>query len=154
MDPSEWMTDYFDKQKSRNERLIQSFKRNKAGIFDALKEANIASAQLNYDGMGDSGCLEAASFYSKDNKSVETPGCSVAIEIFEFGATLIERKAMPLSEALETVAYDALEVHHPGWEINEGAYGTLKIEVEEGTITLCCSIRSTDYTETEIGGDE
>ena len=154
MDPSEWMTDYFDKQKSRNARLTQSFKRNKTGILEALKEVDIASVELNYDGMGDSGCLEAASFYTKDNKPVETPECSVAIEIIEFGATLIERKSMPISEALETIAYDALEVHHPGWEINEGAYGILRIEVEEGTMTLCCSLRSTDYTETEIGGDE
>ena len=154
MDPSEWMTDYFDKQKSRNARLIQSFKRNKVGILDALKEADIASVELNYDGMGDSGCLEAASFYSKDNKPTQTPECSVAIEVFEFGATLIERKSMPISDALETIAYDALEVHHPGWEINEGAYGILRIEVEEGTMTLCCSLRSTDYTENEIGGDE
>jgi len=154
MEPSEWMTDYFDKQKSRNARLKISFKRNKTGILNALREANIASAELNYDGMGDSGCLESASFYSKDNKPTQTPECSVAIEVFEFGATLIERKSMPISEALETIAYDALEVHHPGWEINEGAYGILRIEVEEGTMTLCCSLRSTDYTETEIGGDE
>lgn len=154
METSEWMTDYFDKQKIRNVRLIQLFKRNKAGILDALREANVGHVELSYEGMGDSGCLEAASFFTKDNKPVESPQGSVAIEAFEFCSGLIERKSMPLPEALETLAYDALEVHHPGWEINEGAYGTFRVEVEEGTITLCNSLRSTDYTETEIGGDE
>ena len=67
---------------------------------------------------------------------------------------MIMRKSMPLSEALETVAYDALEVHHPGWEINEGAYGLFRIEVEEGTMALCCSLRATEYFETEIWGEE
>ncbi len=154
METSEWMTDYFDKQKSRNARLIQSFGRNKPAILDALRAANIASVELNYDGMGDSGCLEAATFYSNDNKPVDCSDAKVAIETFEIGSNMIERKSMPLSEALETVAYDALEVHHPGWEINEGAYGIFRIEVAEGTMSLCCSLRSTDYSETEIGGDE
>ena len=67
---------------------------------------------------------------------------------------MIMRKSMPLAEALETLAYDALEVHHPGWEINEGAYGIFRIEVEEGTMALCCSLRATEYFETEIGGEE
>lgn len=154
MEPSEWMTDYFDKQKSRNARLKISFKRNKGAIFDALQDHAIASVELQYDGVGDSGCLEAPSFYAKDNKPVKTPECDIAIEVFEFGSTLIERRSMSLSEALERVAYDALEVFHPGWEINEGAYGVFKIEVSEGTMTLCNSLRSTDYTEDEIGGDE
>ena len=154
MEPSEWMTDYFDKQKSRSARLSQSFQRNKPAILDALREANIASVELNYDGMGDSGCLEAATYYSNDNKPVDCSDAKVAIETFEIGSTMIMRKSMPLSEALETVAYDALEVHHPGWEINEGAYGLFRIEVEEETMALCCSLRATEYFETEIWGEE
>ena len=154
METREWMTDYFDKQKTRNARLIQSFQRNKSAILDGLREAKVASVELNYDGMGDSGCLEGATYYSNDNKPIDCSDTKVAIEIFEIGSTMIMRKSMPLAEALETLAYDALEVHHPGWEINEGAYGIFRIEVEEGTMALCCSLRSTDYTETEIGGEE
>ena len=49
METREWMTDYFDKQKTRNARLIQSFQRNKSAILDGLREANVASVELNYD---------------------------------------------------------------------------------------------------------
>ena len=154
MEPSEWMSDYFDKQKARSERLKESFKRNRGAIFDALKSENIASVELHYDGVGDSGCLDAPEYFGSNGKHIDAPQSDVAIEVIEIGCDTIIRKGMPLSEALESVAYDALEVFHPGWEINEGAYGIFRVEVQEGTMTLCNSLRSTDYTENEICGED
>lgn len=36
-----------------------------------------------------------------------------------------------LHDALESLAYEWLEANYGGWEINEGAYGTVRISVEE-----------------------
>src|SRR3546814_6308770 len=38
-----------------------------------------------------------------------------------------------LGQALEQLTYLALERHHPGWEINDGACGELVIDVAEAT---------------------
>src|SRR3546814_17510316 len=46
-----------------------------------------------------------------------------------------------LGQALEQLTYLALERHHPGWEINDGACGELVIDVAEATFVLDCSLR-------------
>ena len=55
-------------------------------------------------------------------------------------------------QALEQLTYLALERHHPGWEINDGACGELVIDVAEATVVLDCSLRftSTDDHSTEL----
>ena len=55
-------------------------------------------------------------------------------------------------EALEQLTYLALERHHPGWEINDGASGELVIDVAEATFVLDCSLRftATDDHSTEL----
>ena len=41
---------------------------------------------------------------------------------------------MSLEAAIETLVYDYLETTHPGWEINDGAFGTFVFDVAERTI--------------------
>ena len=57
-----------------------------------------------------------------------------------------------LGQALEQLTYLALERHHPGWEINDGACGELVIDVAEATFVLDCSLRftATDDHSTEL----
>lgn len=57
-----------------------------------------------------------------------------------------------LGQALEQLTYLALERHHPGWEINDGACGELVIDVAEATFVLDCSLRftATDDHRTEL----
>ena len=51
-----------------------------------------------------------------------------------------------LRGALESLGHLALERHHPGWELNDGAAGELVIDVAAASFTLGCSLR---YTATE-----
>jgi hypothetical protein len=51
-------------------------------------------------------------------------------------------RAQSLGQALEQLTYLALERHHPGWEINDGACGELVIDVAEATFVLDCSCAS------------
>jgi len=56
-----------------------------------------------------------------------------------------EAKQETLNGALESLGYLALERHHPGWEINDGASGSLTIDVAEASFILECSLRYTGY---------
>ena len=58
-------------------------------------------------------------------------------------AAAAEAKQETLNGALESLGYLALERHHPGWEINDGASGALMIDVGTATFTLECSLRYT-----------
>jgi len=62
------------------------------------------------------------------------------------------KEPQTLGEALEQLTYLALERHHPGWEINDGACGELVIDVAEATFVLDCSLRftATDDHSTEL----
>ena len=50
-----------------------------------------------------------------------------------------------MKQALEDLAYAALELHHSGWEINDGAGGALEIDVTAETFMLDCKLRYTAY---------
>ena len=54
---------------------------------------------------------------------------------------------MTLQKAIETLAYDYLEDTHPGWEINDGAFGTFLFDIPGRSITLDYRQR---YTEVDI----
>jgi hypothetical protein len=51
-----------------------------------------------------------------------------------------------LHSAIEQLTYLALERHHPGWEINDGACGELIIDVATPSFVLDCQLR---YTATD-----
>jgi len=51
-----------------------------------------------------------------------------------------------LNSALEQLTYLALERHHPGWEINDGACGELVIDVATPSFVLDCQL---PYTATD-----
>ena len=64
-----------------------------------------------------------------------------------FDRYVIECQSCSLSAALESLAYLALERHHPGWENNDGACGELVINVAEASFVLVCQVRYTAYDE-------
>ena len=88
----------------------------KQEILDALRQADITSVSIHYDGQGDSGCVTEISH--------EPPQPRLKINKPE------------LWKKLERYCYDVLEQKSPGWEINEGSVGSLDINVDDGTIVL------------------
>jgi hypothetical protein len=51
---------------------------------------------------------------------------------------------MNLEAAVEKLAYDYLEDKHPGWEINDGAFGDFVFNVADRSIALEHRARFTD----------
>ena len=129
------------------------FPHNKSVLLRILADAEIASVERQYDGMGDNGCLEKPEYTDADGNPGGISDMSITLQSLTYGASNIEQVTSPIDDAVENLAYNALAVNHPGWEFNDGSFGTFRIDVEEERMTLICNVRTSEYCETEIGGD-
>jgi hypothetical protein len=111
-------------------------------IFAALAEIGIHSVTVDYDGSGDSGQIEAIEAWNAVHEKIPLPGDhKVRLASGDQNRAYIE---MNLEAAIETLAYDHLEQMYPGWEINDGAFGTFVFSVSDRSITLEHRARFTD----------
>lgn len=120
---------------------------NKAAVFAALVGAGIASVTVAFDGYGDSGQIQ--SIEARDVLDAETPlpEETVAIVAIVWGRPDPESRAMSVREAIEHLAYEALEETHAGWEINDGSFGDFVLDVPALEIRLDYNER---FTSTEL----
>lgn len=88
----------------------------KNDLLEHLRALQISSIEINYDGQGDEGYINDINLYDLGNINVTDHNKNMA-------------------EQLDKLGYDLLEEHHPGWEINEGAFGTITINVLTGKIS-------------------
>jgi len=79
-------------------------------FLNRMKEEYGSYVELKYDGSGDSGWID-------DNVDSDK-GSKVS------------------TNQLEDIAYEALELFHAGWEINEGSSGTMTFNFENQTFTV------------------
>jgi hypothetical protein len=119
--------------------------RNKEIIFAALAAAGTHGVSIEFDGAGDSGQIEDVLVWNAAEQTIPLPSdCKL-----ELPSPLPPNPpaAMTLQGAIETLAYDYLEDTHPGWEINDGAFGTFLFDIPGWSITLDYRGR---YTEVDI----
>lgn len=146
------MADFAVRQAERQTQVVEEIQQLKTVILPRLQEAGIARVEIRFDGCGDSGSVEEC-------VCLDAAGAAIACR----DVTLQEGEAhtadgagseqLPsLGQALEQLTYLALERHHPGWEINDGACGELVIDVAVATFVLDCSLRftATDDHSTEL----
>lgn len=76
--------------------------------FDRLQSLNINTLIISYDGCNDSGAVESITAFDTDNREVQLPK-DLDDELTELAEMLLPS----------------------GWEINEGAYGQLTLDVPE-----------------------
>lgn len=121
-------------------------------VIPPLRAAGVARVEVRFDGYGDSGAVEECACYDAANASVACPDAAVEPFRPEVSEGNAEVELQSLAAALESLGYLALERHHPGWELNDGAYGQLVIDVAEASFTLDCSLRftATDDHSTEL----
>jgi hypothetical protein len=116
---------------------------NKADLFAVLDGVGIVTVTVAFDGYGDSGQIESVDVIGKDGVSHELPATSITIRRARWGEDEPASDEMTVAEAVESLAYDLLGGAHPGWEINDGSYGSFVFDVAAGTITLDCNVRFT-----------
>ena len=108
---------------------------DKSAVFDVLAEIGIHTVTVRFDGYGDSGQIEGIYAFDAERKPVPLPDNRLA---------RLSSQETTLREAIENLAYACLEEAQPGWEINDGAFGTFVFAVPERSITLDHNARFTD----------
>ena len=146
------MADFAVRQAERQTQVVEEIQQLKTVIIPRLQEAGIVRVEIRFDGCGDSGAVEEC--VCLDSTGAPMPCPDVTLLEDEAGNSDGDGSAElhSLGQALEQLTYLALERHHPGWEINDGACGELVIEVAEETFVLDCSLRftATDDHSTEL----
>ena len=135
-DFSQIAADYLAGQVERNATADVEIATMKALLLLHFKAHGIATVEIRFDGYGDSGAIEQTTFFGADGTVVDCPDIAVARE---------GRDEVKLASLLEDFAYEVLERHHDGWEINDGGFGELLIDVGEESFQLDCNLRFTSY---------
>lgn len=89
---------------------------------------HLAGIDVAYDGSGDSGQIESITFLDTTGQTIESEDA-------------------PLADAVEEYVYSLLP---GGWENNEGAFGTVHIDVAEQKAHVEHSARFEDYETSEF----
>ena len=146
------MADFAVRQAERQMQVAEETQQLKVAILPRLQDAGIARVEIRFDGCGDSGAVEERACLDAAGAGTPCPD----VTLLEGEADSVDRtgsrEPQSLGQALEQLTYLALERHHPGWEINDGACGELVIDVAEATFVLDCSLRfiATDDHSTEL----
>ena len=146
------MADFAVRQAERQMQVAEEVQQLKVAILPRLQDAGIARVEIRFDGCGDSGAVEECACLDAAGAGIPCPD----VTLLEGEADSVDRtgsrEPQSLGQALEQLTYLALERHHPGWEINDGACGELVIDVAEATFVLDCSLRfiATDDHSTEL----
>jgi len=91
-------------------------------LLEKLRRLGVEIVTADYDGSGDRGQIEDPQFGSRE---VPAETQKAVLDFF----------------------YDALEEVHPGWELNEGSYGTFEWDVRVDAIKLAHTTITEDYEE-------
>ena len=119
----------------------------RSAVIPPLRKAGITTVEITYDGYGDSGAIEDITCLAANNAVVDCPAIELLLAETCKNVGCSDSTTTSLSDGLESLACLALELHHPGWENNEGANGSLEIDVAKETFVLKCRIRYVDYDE-------
>jgi hypothetical protein len=133
--------DYLAKDAAHQLRGAALRPANKAVLLNALAAANIARVTVSFDGYGDSGQIESVDVVDIAGAPCVLPGIDVTLHQAVWDQEEPREQASPLPDAIERLVYDLLGATHGGWEINDGAFGSVVIDVPSGTIELECNLR-------------
>lgn len=84
-------------------------------FIEVCKKHGVAKVEIEFDGCGDEGSTQMLTSHDPE---VET--------------------------AATDYAYFLLEEHYPGWEINDGSAGTIRVDLAAGTLGIEFGSRFTD----------
>lgn len=120
-------------------------------LLPLLREQNIDSISVRFEGCGDCGSIEEISYFPNEKSDVQNR----QIQYQKIGRSLVanvgwvkqlEEVSGSVNQAVEDLTYDYLEETGVDWYNNDGGYGELTIEVIDGTVSLGVDVRYTDAT--------
>ena len=137
------VVDWLECERDRARRRAELRPGNRQALFDVLAQAGVVQVEVDFDGFGDAGQIDGTTAYGLDSGN-DLPDATVSLQQIAPDGVSVETRVVPLTEAVETFCYEALEEAHPGWEINDGAFGTFVFNVAARTIRLAHHARFTD----------
>jgi len=141
------LAEFSARQAEREAQAQVELQRLKHAVIPALRQAGIAKVEIRFDGGGDSGTVEEIVCLDAADSAVPCPEEVLDPSPSDRQDEAVCADPVLLPAALESIAYLALERHHPGWENNDGASGQLEIDVAETSFVLECNVRFTDYNQ-------
>lgn len=128
----------------------RTYMENLRRILPVLRAHQVKRVTVSFDGSGDSGSIEEVSFgEAKIDARALMVEIEVAHRVLQQGKWITNRllERRDLSSAIEEVTDDYLQETNVDWYNNDGGFGELSIDVEEGTVSLEVSVR---YTESSL----
>jgi hypothetical protein len=137
------MTNFMKEYERQEKEALDKAKLVLKDVCAVLEPFGIIKVDATYDGAGDSGAVEDVSFFTQKGK---------------YDGELPTNKFQPLYSYtnppepvdIKQIIEDACCHFLPGgWEINEGSYGTLSVDVKTRTVTLEYNERYMDVNSRE-----
>lgn len=104
----------------------------KAVLFGHLAAAGVRSVTITYDGSGDDGQVSDIEARTPDGDVVDLTALR-GLSLDAYGQLTT---APTLYASLESFAWDLIETHHEGFEINDGGFGTITMDVPSRVLLL------------------
>ena len=130
--------------------------KNKQTLCAIMEALGITSLEVEFDGSGDSGQVNGVNVYPQGKQTafeqIQTKVFRTACFYSSAGNRIEEQEEECAADDLAAdFAYDVLEFKHSGWEINDGAFGTIVINANgSGRIDYNQRITETEYEESEF----
>lgn len=121
-------------------------------VLPILQTHNVPSVEVSFDGSGDSGSIHTI-WYSSSELTATVGALPVRIIINERylddgdWKSRTAFKQTSLNDAIESLTYDFLDTTGVDWYNNDGGFGTLEIDVPNGTVSLEIDTR---YTQSNL----
>lgn len=130
-----------------SEGVTHLYLENLRTLLPVLREHHVKQVTVCFDGGGDSGSIDRIEY---GEAAIDAAAIEVDIEVnarhFQEGRWVNERgrERKDLNAAIEELTNDYLEEVHVNWWDNDGGFGHLTIDVEEGTVQVEVSVRYTE----------
>lgn len=126
---------------SRSPKPDPILEHNRSVLLEALREAGACRALISYSGYGDSG--NANEVYVFDGEGQDIPA-HADVTVAEPSATFVDGRwdrrqveaSMPLRDALSDFADRAVDLHHAGFENNEGGEGEVIFDCAANSVRI------------------
>ena len=121
-DTENWMERVPFAERAAHKALAAAmFERNKAAIMPHLPQRGSQWSSLPMTAWATAAASSEPDYFGIDNQPLAAPEIDLEVEEIRRDTCALVGATKPICEALTDLAYEALAVHHPGWENNEGA---------------------------------
>jgi hypothetical protein len=142
------MTDIMAQIKADQLKKADRVKYHSNLLFDTLAQTKVSFIEVDFEGCGDSGQIEAVDYTDANGKGIDEAYLDKVIvkgsaktsyhkwDEKKKEMVLTEAREGNIREIIEEICYDKLGASHGGWEINEGSYGTFYFDVSTRKVRL------------------